>query len=162
MTKFIQTSFILWASLFLLSGCALKKYEKNEASLIIIKTPQLKFADLGYIRTNMDEVRVDLFTAGQLMQSITINHLICVDDGCMTKSDFNADYLHPSYPDDLILDVLLARPIFEKALLEKTEMGFIQELKSTEYNIIYRIENGNIYFKDKQNNFLIKISKTKG
>ena len=160
--KFIQTFFILWASLFLLSGCTAKKYEKNESSLIIIKTPQIKFADLGYIRKNRDEVRVDLFTAGQLIQSIEINNIVCVDDGCLTKSAFNTDYLHPSYPDDLLLDVLLARPIFDKASLEKTEMGFIQKLKSTEYNIVYRIENGNIYFKDKLNGLLIKISKTKG
>ena len=160
--KSIQTFFILWASLFVLGGCTAKQYTKNESSLIVIKTPQIKFADLGYIRKNSDEVRVDLFTAGQLMQSIEIDNMVCVDAGCMSKSSFNADYLHPSYPDELLLDVLLARPIFEKASMEKTESGFIQRLKSTEYNIIYTIENGDVYFKDKQNGFLIKITKTKG
>lgn len=162
MMKFIQTSFILWASLLLLTACSPKQYERNESSLIIIKTPKLKYADLGYIRKNRDEVRVDLFTAGQLVQSIEINHLVCVDDGCLTKSAFNADYLHPSYPDDLLLDVLLARPIFNKASFQETERGFIQNLKSTEYNIIYKIEDGTVYFKDRQNRLLIKISKTKG
>jgi len=160
--RFIQISFILWVSLFLLSACVPKQYEKNESSLIIIKTPMIKFADLGYVRKNKDEVRIDLFTAGQLVQSIEINHLICVDDGCMSKSAFNADYLHPSYPDDLILNVLLSRPIFDRASLQKTDVGFIQKLKSTEYNIVYKIEGGNVYFKDKQNRLLIKISKTKG
>jgi len=160
--RFIQTSFILWASLFLLSACAPIQYEKNESSLIVIKTPKLKFADLGYVRKNRDQVRVDLFTAGQQVQSIEINHLVCVDDGCLSKSAFNKDYLDSSYPDDLILDILLARPIFEKASLQKTESGFMQKLKSTQYNIIYKIENGNIYFKDKQNRLLIKISKVKG
>ncbi len=160
--RFIQTSFILWASLFFLTACSPKQYEKNESSIIVIKTPKLKFADLGYVRKNTDEIRVDLFTAGQLVQSIEINHLICVDEGCLTKSAFNKDYLHPSYPDDLLLNVLLARPIFDKASLVKTETGFIQKLQNTEYNIIYKIENGNIYFKDKENRLLIKISKTKG
>jgi uncharacterized protein YaeQ len=58
--------------------------------------------------------------------------------------------------------VLLARPIFEKASIQITDDGFIQKLKSTQYNITYKIENGTIYFKDKQNRLLIKLSKTKG
>jgi hypothetical protein len=160
--KFIQTSFILWVSLFLITGCAPKVYTINESCLIVIKTPKLKFADLGYIRRNADEVRADLFVAGQLVQSIEISTLICVDDGCISKSEFNKDYLHPSYPDDLILNVLLGRPIFEKASLQKTEGGFIQNIKSDEYNVVYKVEYGKTYFKDRQNRFLIKISKTKG
>lgn len=159
---YMQKFFILWASLFLLAGCAPKKYEKNESRLIIIKTPKLKYADLGYLRRDRDEVRLDLFVAGQLVKSIEIDTLVCVDEGCIRKSVFNAEYLHPSYPDDLLLNVLLARPIFEKASMQITDEGFIQKLKSAEYNITYTIENGNIYFKDKKNRLLIKISKTKG
>lgn len=162
MMKFIQTFSTLWVSLFILSGCGPKQYSINESCLIVIKTPKLKFADLGYIRRNSDEVRADLFVAGQLVQRIEVSTLICVDDGCLSKSQFNEDYLHPSYPDDLILNVLLGRPIFEKASLQKTEGGFIQNLKSDEYNIVYKMEYGKIYFKDKKNRFLIKISKTKG
>ncbi len=160
--KFIQTSFILWASLFLFTGCAPKQYEKNESRLIVIKTSKLKFADLGYIRKNRDEVRADLFVAGQLVETLEIDNLVCVNEGCLTKSAFNADYLHSSYPDDLILNVLLGRPIFNRASMQKTEGGFMQKLESTEYNIIYKIHDGNIYFKDKKNRLLIKISKTKG
>lgn len=153
--KFIRIFFILWVSLFL--GCAPKTYEINESRLIIIKTPKLKFADLGYIRRNSDEVRADLFVAGTLVQTIEIKTLVCVNEGCVTKSSFNEEYLNSAYPDDLMLNVLLARPIFEKASMQKTESGFIQELKTPEYNITYKIENGNIYFKDRTNKILIKI-----
>jgi len=158
--KFIRIFFILWVSLFL--GCAPKSYEINESRLIIIKTPKLKFADLGYIRKNADEVRADLFVAGTLVQSIEIKTLVCVNEGCVSKSSFNEEYLNASYPDDLMLNVLLAQPIFEKASMKKTKEGFIQELKSSEYNIIYKIENGNIYFKDRKNRILIKIRKVVG
>ncbi len=158
--RFIQIFSILWVSLFL--GCAPKSYTMNESRLIIIKTPKLKFADLGYIRKNPDEVRADLFVAGNLVQSIEINTLVCVNEGCVSKSNFNEEYLNPAYPNDLMLNVLLAKPIFNKASIKKTENGFIQELKSDEYNITYKIENGNIYFKDKKNKILIKIKKIKG
>ena len=158
--RFIRIFSILWVSLFL--GCAPKSYTMNESRLIIIKTPKLKFADLGYIRKNLDEVRADLFVAGTLVQSIEINTLVCVNEGCVSKSSFNEEYLNPAYPNDLMLNVLLAKPIFNKASIKKTENGFIQELKSDEYNITYKIENGNIYFKDKKNKILIKIKKIKG
>ncbi len=162
MMKSIRIFFILWVNLFIFLGCAPKQYAINESCLIVIKTPKLKYADLGYLRRNADAVRADLFVAGQLVESIEIGTLVCVDEGCLSKSEFNADYLHPAYPDNLILNVLLGRPIFEKASLQKTEGGFIQNIKSDEYNIIYKVEYGQIYFKDKQNRFLIKISKTKG
>ena len=158
--RFIRIFSILWVSLFL--GCAPKSYTMNESRLIIIKTPKLKFADLGYIRKNLDEVRADLFVAGTLVQSIEINTLVCVNEGCVSKSSFNEEYLNPAYPNDLMLNVLLAKPIFNKASIKKTENGLIQELKSDEYNITYKIENGNIYFKDKKNKILIKIKKIKG
>ncbi len=160
--RFMRTFFILWASVFLLGGCAPKSYEINESRLIILKTPKIKYADLGYIRSNKDEVRADLFIAGSLIQSLEVSTLVCVNEGCLSKSAFNEDYLHPSYPDDLIVNVLLGRPIFDKTSLQKTDKGFIQELKSTDYNVIYKVEDGDISFKDRQNKLIIKIFKVKG
>jgi len=160
--KFIQTFFTLWGSFLLLSGCAPKVYEKNESRLIVLKTPKIKYADLGYIRSSGDEVRADLFVVGQLVQSIEISTLVCVNEGCLSKSAFKTDYLHPSYPDELIVNVLLGRPIFEKASLQKTPNGFIQELKSNEYNIIYKVQDGDISFKDTKNRLKIKILRVKG
>lgn len=159
--RFIKTFFILWVSLLFLTACT-KQYEKSESRLIIIKSKHLKYADLGYLYRNSDEVRADLFVAGKLVERLEVSTLVCVNEGCLTKAGFNERYLHPSYPDDLILNVLLARPIFEQASLQRTPTGFIQTLKSDQYNIIYKIENGDIYFKDKQNRLMIKISKLKG
>jgi len=159
--KNIQTVFTLMISLFIF-GCAPKTYEKNESYFILIKSPHLKYADLGYIRSSEDEVRADLFVAGNLVESIEIAHLVCVNEGCLPKSTFNAQYLHASYPDDLLLNVLLGRPIFEKAFLKTTDLGFRQELKAPEYNIIYKVQGDNISFTDTLNKLKIKIIKTKG
>ncbi|MDF1882152.1 hypothetical protein JHD50_12730 [Sulfurimonas sp. MAG313] len=142
---------------FLTLACAPKTYKHNEARFIFLKTPQIKFADLGYIRHTKDEVKVELFSVGQLVQSIEINTLICVDEGCISKSSFNEDYLCKYYPDNLLRNVLLGKPIFSKVSLQRTKTGFIQKLKSDRYNIVYKVDNKNISFKDKQNHFLIKI-----
>jgi hypothetical protein len=148
--------------LFLFFGCAAKQYEKHETRLIIFKTAKIKYADLGYIRHNKDEVKVDLFMAGQALESIEVGRLVCVNKGCMSRSKFNAEYLHASYPADLLLNVLLGRPIFDKAAIAESAEGFEQELQSPEYDITYRVKGAEIYFKDRQNTIMIKITKIKG
>jgi hypothetical protein len=160
--RYIARLFILSLGLFLFLGCAPMQYEKHETRLIIFKTAKLKYADMGYIRRNKDAVKVDLFMAGQAARSIEVGKLICFEEGCMSRSDFNKEYLHASYPDDLLLNVLSGRPIFEKAAIAQTAQGFTQELQSSKYDITYRVENAEIYFKDRKNMILIKISKTKG
>lgn len=158
----ISRLFILSMGLFLFFGCAARQYEKHETRLIIFKTAKIKYADLGYIRHNKDAVKIDLFMAGQAARSIEVGKSVCFEEGCMSRSDFNKEYLHPSYPDAFLLNVLLGRPIFEKAAIAQTAQGFTQEIQSAEYDILYRVENSEIYFKDKKNMILIKISKTKG
>ncbi len=155
--RFMRTFFILWVSLLIFVGCAPKSYKVNDSRLIIIKSQKLRFADLGYLRSNEDEVRLDLFITGKLVQSIEIDTFVCVQEGCMSKSTFNEDYLHKAYPEDLLLNVLLGRPIFQKTSFEKTSGGFRQELKTSDYNIVYKVENGEISFKDKQNKLTLKI-----
>lgn len=155
----------LWASLALFAaafalfgGCAAKQYVISEPRVIVLKTPKIKFADTGYIRTSDDAVEVELFSAGQAAGRITIDRLICVEgEGCSSKSSFNADYLSPAYPDEMLQNVLLGRPIFDRASLRKTEEGFEQHLSSAEYEITYRVTGKNIAFKDRRNHILIKI-----
>jgi hypothetical protein len=146
------------AALLLLGGCAPKQYAISEPRLIVLKTPKIKFADTGYIRTSGDEVEVELFSAGQAAGRITINRLVCVEgEGCSSKSDFNADYLNPAYPDETMKNVLLGRPIFEGKTLKRTAEGFEQHLSGASYEIAYRVTGGQIVFRDRKNRILIRI-----
>ncbi len=160
--NYIVRAFVLSLGLFLLLGCAAKQYEKHETCLIVFKTAKLKYADLGYIHHNKDEVKVDLFMAGQPVRSIEVGKSICFEEGCMSRSDFNKAYLHASYPDDLLLNVLLGYPLFEKAAITEFLDGFEQEFQGPEYDISYKVHGTHIYFKDRKNKILIKISKIKG
>ena len=150
--------FILWASvLLLLGGCALKKYTLNEAKIIIFKTPQFRFADTGYIRQNKDALRLELYSGGVPVKRFDINTLICVDEGCMGKSRFNAEYLSSDYPDDFLLHVSRGVPIFEGMNLSKIPEGFEQRLHVNNAEIFYRVTDKEIYFKDNKNRILIWI-----
>ena len=147
--------------LLLFTGCSVKNYQQTQSKIIIIKSPLIKFADLGYIRNTNNSVNLELFIAGQRIQNIEINHLICVDDGCMTKSGFNADYLNSHYPDNILQNILLSRPIFGSKNKLKIDDGFEQRIVNENVEIIYRVTSKVIYFKDKKNRIIIKIKSVK-
>ena len=139
------------------SGCSIKNYKHTQSKIIIIKSPLIKFSDLGYIRYSEEKVSLELFIAGHRIQKIDINHLICVDDGCMPKSWFNKEYLNKNYPNDLLQNILLSRPIFDKKNMLKTKDGFEQHIKNNDVSITYRVTDSITYFKDKKNKILFKI-----
>ena len=69
--------YILIAFALLFTACSTKNYEITQTKIIIIKSPKLKFADLGYIRNSDQSIELELFTAGKAIEKITVNHLIC-------------------------------------------------------------------------------------
>ena len=159
MTKFS----ILWASLLLLllSGCGARPFVETTAATIILKTPKIKFADMGYVRSNGDVVALELFSAGHPVGKFEIENLVCVEgEGCMRKSSFNEAYLNVHYPDTLMEDVLRGKPIYEGLNLLKNEHGFEQHIFDEYVDIKYRVSERQIYFKDSENGILIKIKKS--
>ena len=149
--------YILLIFILIFSACSTKNYEITKTKIIIIKSPQIKFSDLGYLRNTEDSVELELFMAGKSIQKISINHLICVSEGCMTKSGFNEDYLNENYPDDILQNILLAKPIYDADDLEKTEDGFIQRISSLHVDIVYKVTQNQVFFKDKKNKIILKI-----
>lgn len=143
--------------LLLLTGCSTKNYEHTQSKIVIIKSPLIKFADQGYIRHTNNNVSLELFIAGRRIQRIDINHLICVDDGCMTKNGFNDDYLSSNYPDNILQNILLSRPIFDSINLIKIDDGFEQRIVNENVEILYRVTSKVTYFKDKKNKIIFKI-----
>jgi hypothetical protein len=150
--------FILWVSLTLLfSGCSVKEYAPSKGKLITIKSNALKFSDVGYVRPSKSGVEVELFSAGQLVEQFRIEDDICTREGCLSRKAFNRRYLHVNYPEEIIGEIFRGEPIFNRAGFEKTATGFKQVVAADEYNIIYKVSQDSIYFKDITNSILIKI-----
>jgi len=148
---------VLLSALLLLGGCAVKEYALSEPKRITLKTRELRFSDVGFIRSDGDAVQAELFSAGQAVERFEINHLVCVSRGCMSKSAFNARYLSAAYPDALMQNVLKGEPIFEGQETVRIPGGFEQRLQSSEYEIDYRVDGEGIVFKDRRNAILVKI-----
>jgi hypothetical protein len=153
--KYLLICFVL-----IFSACSVKEYENTQSKLIIIKSPKIKFADLGYIRNSDKAIELELFIAGKSIKKISINHLVCVDEGCMSKGGFNEDYLHPSYPADMLQNILLAHPIYDAQGLQKTDYGFMQTIKNEDVDIRYKVDAQTTFFKDKKNNIILKFKDT--
>ena len=152
--------YILFVFLFLFAGCSTKNYEHTQTKIIIIKSPKLKFADVGYIRNSGKSVQMELFVAGQAIEKFTINHLVCTSEGCMSKEGFNKEYLSAYYPDDILQHIVLAQEIYDGKNKQKTPSGFTQKIKDDHVDIEYKVQTKSIYFKDKKNNILLKIKDT--
>ena len=154
--KYLSLIFFL-----LLAGCSIKNYEYSESKIVIIKTEKLKFSDLAYIRSSGEAVELELFVAGKSAFKIDINYLVCTSEGCMSKENFNIEFLNANYPDELLQHVILGKPIFDNTNSIKTSDGYEQNIKTEYVDIKYIISSGKIYFKDVKNKILIKIKDIK-
>jgi hypothetical protein len=145
----------------LLSACSIKNYEQTQTKIIIMKTKLLRFSDLGYIRNSGEAVELELFVAGKSLFKASINTLVCTQDGCMSKSAFNEEYLNAAYPDSILQNILLSSSIYNGENRVQTEDGFEQNIVSSDVDIIYRVSHHETYFKDRKNKILFKIKETK-
>lgn len=149
--------YLLIIFIFLFTACSIKNYENTQTKIIIIKSSKIKFADIGYIRNSDNAIELELFIAGSPVEKITINSLICTNEGCMSKNRFNEDYLHHSYPDDIMQNILLGNEIFSAKNKVKTDSSFEQKIKSRHVDIIYKVTPHAILFKDRKNKIIFKI-----
>jgi len=147
----------IFCLLLTFSACSIGEYTHSNSKLIIIKTDKMKFADLGYVKQRDKSIRLELFVAGQNVQIIEINHLICLNEGCMLRSNFNSEYLSENYPDTILQNIVLGTPIYNKKNLQKNEDGFEQKIQTSDVDILYRVTSKEHYFKDKKNKILFKI-----
>jgi len=152
--------YILLIFLFLFSACSIKDYKFTQTKIIVIKSPKIKFSDLGYIRNSADSIELELFVAGKAIEKISVNNLICVREGCMTKSGFNKEYLNVSYPDNTLQNILLAHPIYKSDNKTLTKDGFEQYIKDENVDIRYIVKKNSTFFKDVKNKIIFKIKDT--
>ena len=152
--------FLLVIAIVLFFGCSTRQPTQKESWIVLIKSPKLKFNDIGYILKNDDSVELQLYSAGNAVESFSVNHLICTQSGCMRKSSFNEEYLNKAYDEEILKDLLMRRPIFGGKNLQRTEDGFRQHIVSDAYDITYRVSAKELYFKDRKNRILFKLKQT--
>jgi len=158
---------IISTILLIVNGCTGKnliKKDNQESAFIVLKTPNMRYADMGFIYKSSSLVKVEIYSMGQPIMSLDINGMnVCMSTfKCMEKKDFNAKMLSANYPDTLLENIFRGKPIFDGKNLDKNSDGFIQQLtEDGKYSIVYSVKDKQTKFKDKENNILIKINREK-
>ncbi len=147
---------------FLFTACASKPYLKQNSALIVFKTPTFKYADMGFIYENKEEIKAEVYSAGQALMTLKISRNdVCMSlFECMSKENFNKQILHHLYPQNIIDNIFRAKPIFEAQGLVYRKIGFMQKIvKGDKYNIYYAVSNKETLFHDIINGILIKVKR---
>ena len=148
--------------LLFLQSCSNQPYLKQNAALIVFKTPTFRYADMGFIYENRDEVKVEIYGNGQALMSLKISdNTVCMSFlECMSKESFNEKVLSSFYPKEILDDIFRGKPLFDAKNLQKNRNGFTQTIvKPYKYNIHYSVLKHEIIFRDTINTILIKVKK---
>ena len=145
----------------LLTACVGTKPKKEESAFIVLKTPKIRYADMGFITASSTDVKVEIYGAGQPLMKLEIGGLnICMSTfECMDKIAFNEKVLNGAYDKDLLENIFRGEPIFKGENIESDKDGsFTQKLtKEGVYDISYSINQKERVFRDKLNKILIKV-----
>lgn len=149
--------------LFFMSGCAVKQIQKSEAVAVVWKTQNIKFVGTGFLKYSGSTIELSIYSAGTPILAMKLGKNVCIETkGCLSYKSFNKRFLLPIYPDRLLYHILIGKPLFHGENLRKTQRGFEQEVMGKNFDIIYRFNLNEIYFKDRKNKNLIKIRKLNG
>ena len=152
----------LLLSVFFLQACGTTPYLKENSALIVFKTPTFKYADMGFIYENKNEVKAEIYGSGQALMSLKISgSSVCMSLlECMSKESFNKTVLSSMYPNEILDNIFRGKPIFKDKNLQRNRNGFTQTIvNQNKYDIHYSVLNNDIVFRDTINAILIKIKK---
>lgn len=132
---------IVFITLFF-GGCATKQPIQIKSVMVTIKTPFMKYNDLGFIKhyDNYNELEIYSFGNALLYLKVYKDKVCTSDFKCKTSQSFINEYFNSSYPADFFYNIL-----------NKSKNLNIQGITYS-----YNTEDG-IYFRDKQNDILIRI-----
>jgi len=99
--------FILSLLIIIFTGCGYKQPVSTKSATVVVKTPNLKFYDKGFIEKYQDKVRLTIFNFGVVIDDMTIykdrvckNFILCMD-----AAEFNSNYLDESYEKDFLYNL---------------------------------------------------------
>lgn len=151
------------SSIFLLLlsfGCA-NKYNINFSApyKIVIKTKDIAIADSGFIKKADNYKSIQIFSVGKIVLHVELTKDACINGHCTNRLEFNKRFFGYIHYANLLDDILDKKEIYGGIDRTKTPNGFEQNIKTKNYDIIYRVDDKKIYFKDRINHILIKLTR---
>ncbi len=148
--------------ILLIQGCGNAPELKGESAMIVLKTPAMRYADMGFIYESPSEIKVEIYGSGQALFALRITpKSVCTSRfACLDRKSFNVRMLSRYYPEDTIERIFRAKPLFNGKSVVKKRNGFTQKLFAPgKYNIQYAVLNNETVFRDTINKIVIKIKR---
>ncbi len=140
-----------------ISGCVgeMPEYKSSNSSMIIFKTPTVKYADQGFVSKADDETKVEIYSMGQALMRLRITpSQVCMSSlECMSGDEFNKKVLKANYPADTIEHIFRGEKIYGGKNAKALADGFIQNIGT----VTYKVSGKNITFKDSATGTKIKV-----
>lgn len=154
--KYLFLGVVLW----FVWGCSNVDYTQQYSAYIVLKTPHLKYADMGFIYENSQRLKVEIYSNGQVVTALKIGKdSVCMGTmSCLSKKAFTRRFLSLEYPDEMIGQIFRGEAIFGGRNKIQKRNGFTQKcIKHGKYHIEYTVFNKQILFRDTINKILIKV-----
>jgi len=153
---------LVGVSSLLISGCvgAMPEYKTSKGTMIVFKTPAMRYADQGFVSTASSETKVEIYGSGQAVMRLRITPTqVCVSSmACMGKKEFNQKVLgNGNYPEQLIEHIFKGEPIFASESMNQSDNGFTQYINKPGMNINYLKNAKKIEFNDTITGVKIKV-----
>lgn len=112
----MKYTFIIIFSFFFIVGCATKQPIQNKSATILIKTPNMKFYDKGFITKYHNHIHLTIFNLGKVVLDLKVyENQICQGlFECISTQEFNKKYLHKDYEKKFLYEVLQQNNIYFK------------------------------------------------
>lgn len=127
---------------------------------ITMKTKKFAFSDAGFFIEDENLIQVQVYSSGMIVGSLKFykdEDKVCVKSLCNTRRWFNENFLSLYYPEKTIIKILKSKPIMDSKNIQITDSGFTQNIKAYDYDITYRVDSKQTYFKDRKNRIIIKF-----
>ncbi|QOG12209.1 hypothetical protein [Arcobacter sp. FWKO B] len=138
--------YLLVVAIFIMffSGCAIKQPTKTQSVMVSIITPNMKYSDLGFIKYYPNSTGLEIYSFGKALLDLRIyeNRVCSSTFECISSDEFVRKYIHPSYPNTFFNNIL--------------HFDDLENMGGIEYEYT---KNGNLYYRDRINNILIRINK---
>jgi len=144
---------VFFASFLFFGGCASQTPNVSKTVFVSINAHKIKFADMGFLDEFENKKSLEVYALGSPVFKISFDDFVCIDSGCMEKAEFVKEYISKALYGDLMNDVLSKKPLKVESTIIKSENGFIQEIKTDDYDILYRTDEREIYFYEKISGF---------
>jgi len=149
--------FLIIITLFFI-GCA-KPQITSHSAVVILKTKGFRVYDTAFVKKTDQDINIEVYKAGVLSFTLFIGNMICINKECMDEEEFSVRFLNKYYPKKFLKTLFNKKTLkLKNSKIIQLKDGFKQSAKTKNYDILYISKKDSLFFRDRLNHILIKLT----